>query len=49
MRHIVEMGVATEGEVDIDTFAERMRRDAVAGDHCIFLPRLVGAWARVPG
>lgn len=41
-----ELGVATPEEVGIDTLAERLRRDALAGDHCILLPRVVGAWAR---
>lgn len=43
-----KLGVATAAEIGIDTLAERLRRDAVAGDHCILLPRLVGAWAKVP-
>jgi SAM-dependent methyltransferase len=40
-------GVANAAEVDLDTLAARLHRAAVAGDHCIFMPRLVGAWARV--
>jgi hypothetical protein len=39
--------VATAADVDLDTLAERLHRAAVSGDHCIFMPRLVGAWARV--
>ena len=38
-------GIATAAEVDPATIAERLRAAAVAGDHCIFMPRLVGAWA----
>ena len=43
-----KFGVASSAEVGIDTLAERLRAAALAGDHCIFLPRLVGAWAAVP-
>lgn len=43
---IEECGIATAAEVDVGTLAERLRRDAVAGDHCIIMPRLVGAWAK---
>jgi hypothetical protein len=43
---MTEFGIATGEEVDIDTLAERLRAAAIAGDHCIFLPRIVGAWAR---
>jgi SAM-dependent methyltransferase len=43
-----KLGVATAAEIGIETLADRLRHDAVAGDHCIFLPRLVGAWARLP-
>jgi ubiquinone/menaquinone biosynthesis C-methylase UbiE len=38
-------GIATAAEVDPPTLAARLREAAVAGDHCMFLPRLVGAWA----
>ena len=38
-------GIATAAEVDPTTVADRLRAAAVAGDHCIFMPRLVGAWA----
>lgn len=43
---MTEFGIATAEEVGIDTLAERLRAAAIAGDHCIFLPRIVGAWAR---
>jgi hypothetical protein len=43
---MTEFGIARAEEVDVDTLAERLRTAAVAGDHCIFLPRIVGAWAR---
>jgi ubiquinone/menaquinone biosynthesis C-methylase UbiE len=39
------LGVATAAEIGIDTLAERLRAEAAAGDHCIMMPRLVGAWA----
>jgi SAM-dependent methyltransferase len=38
--------VATAAEVGLDTLADRLHAAAIAGDHCIFMPRLVGAWAR---
>jgi ubiquinone/menaquinone biosynthesis C-methylase UbiE len=40
-----EHGIATADEVGIDTLAERLRAAAIAGDHCIMLPRLIAAWA----
>jgi ubiquinone/menaquinone biosynthesis C-methylase UbiE len=43
-----ELGVTTAADVDVDTLAARLQADAIASDACIFLPRLVGAWARVP-
>src|SRR5262249_16622770 len=41
-------GVATAAEVDIDTMAERLRREAVANDACIMLPPLIGALTQLP-
>lgn len=38
-------GIASAAAMDVDTLAERLRRDALAGDHCFIFPRLVGAWA----
>jgi ubiquinone/menaquinone biosynthesis C-methylase UbiE len=38
-------GIATAAEVGIDTLADRLRAQAVAGDHCFLMPRLFGAWA----
>jgi ubiquinone/menaquinone biosynthesis C-methylase UbiE len=46
---ITELGIATAAEIDVDTLADRLRVEAVAGDHCLFLPRLIGAWARTNG
>lgn len=42
------VGVATAEQVQVDTLAERLRREAVANDACIMLPPLVGAWTRMP-
>ena len=40
-------GVASATEIGIDTLADRLKDDAVANERVIFLPRMVGAWARV--
>jgi ubiquinone/menaquinone biosynthesis C-methylase UbiE len=47
--HIIELGIATAEEIDLETLADRLREQAVAGDLCLFHPRLVGAWSRVGG
>jgi SAM-dependent methyltransferase len=39
-------GLATAGEVGIDTLAERMRAEAVALDASLISPVFIGAWAR---
>ncbi len=44
-----KLGIATAAEIGIDTFADRLRAEALAGDHCIFMPRLIGAWAKTAG
>lgn len=36
--------IATAEAVGAETIAQRLRQAAVAGDHCIFMPRLIGAW-----
>ncbi len=46
---IERLGIATPEEIGIDTLAERLRDEAIAGDHCIFMPRLIGAWATHTG
>jgi ubiquinone/menaquinone biosynthesis C-methylase UbiE len=38
---------ATAAEIDIDTLADRLRDDALANERVAFMPRVVGAWARV--
>ena len=47
MPAIEKLGVATADDVGVDTLAARLRDAAVAGDHCILMPRLIGAWALV--
>lgn len=42
-------GVADAAEIGIDTLAARLHDDAVANERVAFLPRVVGAWARLPG
>ncbi len=44
-----EFGIASTEEVGVDILADRLRRQAVSGDHCIFFPRIVGAWAAKDG
>jgi hypothetical protein len=42
------LGIASPGELGIDTLAERLRREALENSACLpMLPPLVGAWARV--
>jgi SAM-dependent methyltransferase len=43
------LNVASPLEVQIDTLAARLHRDALAADATVFLPSLVGAWTRLPG
>lgn len=45
---MVKLGIATEETVNIDTLRQRLLQEATTGDHCVFYPRLVGAWASVP-
>ena len=42
-----KLGVATAAEVDVGTVAARLHAAAVDGDHCLLMPRLIGAWAEV--
>jgi SAM-dependent methyltransferase len=46
---IVKSGLATEAEVDIDTLADRLREEVVAGEAVIVPSMMVGAWARRGG
>ena len=45
---IERQGLADVSEIDIDTLAARLRDDAVSNARVAFLPRVVGAWARLP-
>lgn len=42
------LGIATADEVGVDTLAARLRSEALAGAHCFFYPRMIGAFARKP-
>ena len=39
-----EFGIATAEKVGVDILADRLRKLAIAGDHCIFF-----RWLSVPG
>lgn len=41
-------GLVTAEEAAIETLADRLRQDAVANERVTFLPRMVGAWSRLP-
>jgi ubiquinone/menaquinone biosynthesis C-methylase UbiE len=41
-----KLGIATSADIGIDSLAARLRDSALAGDHCILMPRLIGAWAK---
>jgi ubiquinone/menaquinone biosynthesis C-methylase UbiE len=41
------LGVATAEEIGIADLADRLRHQAIAGEHCLVFPRLIGAWGRV--
>lgn len=45
---IEQLEVVTAEEVQIETLAERLRDEVVAGGGVITLPNLVGAWTRKP-
>lgn len=44
--HIVKLGVATEAELALDSFADRLRTEVVAMQGVFALPTFVGAWSR---
>ncbi len=46
---IVEFGLATAEEIDVDTLAERVRQEVVAAKRPLLLPPHVTAWAQLPG
>jgi hypothetical protein len=41
----VQLGLATEEEIDIDTLAERLREETVSHHGAARLPVVVSAWA----
>lgn len=43
---IEKLGIATAGEIDIDTLRDRLIAEATAADPVIFFPRFVAGWAR---
>jgi ubiquinone/menaquinone biosynthesis C-methylase UbiE len=49
MPRITALGIADAPTIGIDDLADRVRDAAVAGSHCIFYPRMVGAFGRRPG
>jgi hypothetical protein len=42
------LGIATPKEIDIASLEERLRLEVVGGGGVVFLPSMVGAWARKP-
>jgi hypothetical protein len=40
--------IAEVAEIGVDTLADRLRDDALIHERVAFLPRVVGAWARLP-
>ena len=45
---IESFGIATAAEVEVDTLAERLRREAATSGRLIVLPPHVTAYARLP-
>lgn len=43
-----QTGVATADEIEIDTLANRLRKEAIELQSCIILPPFVGAWTSMP-
>lgn len=41
-----KLGIASAGEVGIDTLADRMRTEVVASGGVLVSPALIGAWSR---
>jgi ubiquinone/menaquinone biosynthesis C-methylase UbiE len=41
------LGITNLGDIGIETLRDRLVAEAAAGRHCIFYPRLVGAWAKL--
>jgi hypothetical protein len=45
---VEQIGLATAGEVDIDTLEDRMRAELAAADSTMSSPLLISAWTRLP-
>ena len=45
---LVNLGIATASELDIDSLADRLRTDAVRHQSLVWAPPLIGAFARRP-
>ncbi len=43
---MIEHGLTTEAELDVETLAARLRAESLAHDICFIFPLTVGAWAR---
>lgn len=47
MPRIEALEIADPAEVDVDGLAGRLRAAALAGSHCFFYPRMIGAFGRI--
>ncbi|MGQ4274249.1 class I SAM-dependent methyltransferase [Terrihabitans sp. B22-R8] len=45
MPFMEKLAIATPADIDIDTLGQRLAEQAAGGEHCVFFPRLIGAWA----
>jgi hypothetical protein len=43
---LIKLGITTAEEVDIDTFAERLRAETLDQASFVVVPLLIGAWTR---
>jgi hypothetical protein len=41
-------GVASAGELEIDSLADRLREEAMDLDAMLIMPSMIGAWVRKP-
>jgi SAM-dependent methyltransferase len=44
---IEKTGIASASEIGLDTLADRLRTQAIAGEHYFYFPRVIGAWANI--
>jgi ubiquinone/menaquinone biosynthesis C-methylase UbiE len=42
---IEKTGIIKASEIGLDTLGDRLRTAAIAGEHCFYFPRVIGAWA----